>query len=151
MASHDASAWSGRSQSQRASRSDVLRSNAYDRVALAARSQIPNRFWRSHVADKAIWVEAANSNSRWPTFKMRSTKSTPFYDALRARVPPLFWSVKSIAIKRRDSRRFRSGAYCRNIYQHYASASRCSPTKNIFRGFDFLPVVSQKRAATDSV
>ncbi len=96
------------------------------------------------VADKAIWVEARKQQQPLASFQNEIQPSTRhFYDALQARVPPLFWSVRKHRHQRRDSRRFRSGAYCQ-----YLSTLRLGDLgahrRKIFSGsFDFLPVVSQ--------
>lgn len=47
------------------------------------------------VADKAIWVEARKQQQPLASFQNEIQPSTRhFYDALQARVPPLFWSVR---------------------------------------------------------
>lgn len=44
------------------------------------------------VADKAIWVEARKQQQPLASFQNEIQPSTRhFYDALGARVPPLFW------------------------------------------------------------
>ncbi len=48
------------------------------------------------VADKAIWVEARKQQQPLASFQNEIQPSTRhFYDALQARVPPLFWCKKA--------------------------------------------------------
>lgn len=55
------------------------------------------------VADKAIWVEARKQQQPLASFQNDVVPSSRrFYDALGARVPRLFWSVKSVSVQRRD-------------------------------------------------
>lgn len=47
------------------------------------------------VADKAIWVEARKQQQPLASFQMRSSQvHAIFMMRSRARVPPLFWSVR---------------------------------------------------------
>ncbi len=84
------------------------------------------------VADKAIWVEARKQQQPLASFQNEIQPSTRhFYDALRARVPPLF--CESIAIKGVIRDDF-DPARIASIYQHYASAISVLTDEKYFQG-----------------
>lgn len=68
------------------------------------------------VADKAIWVEARKQQQPLASFQNEIQPSTRhFYDALRGARTAFILGVRKHRHQRRDSRRFRSGAYCQYL------------------------------------
>ncbi len=68
------------------------------------------------VADKAIWVEARKQQQPLASFQNEIQPSTRhFYDALQGARTAFILSVRKHRHQRRDSRRFRSGAYCQYL------------------------------------
>jgi indole-3-glycerol phosphate synthase/phosphoribosylanthranilate isomerase len=96
------------------------------------------------VADKAIWVAARKSSSRWPVFRMTWCRAPSLLRRPAGYAHRVYPGMQKASPSKGVIRDDFDPARIAGVYKHHASAISVLTDEKYFQGsFDFLPVVSQ--------